>query len=256
MSGILHKVKEAVTHHHHHDTSHKSDKAHAQNPTTTQTQGPHSSNAANKADPRVDSDLDGRGVNPTTTISSGPYLHGAVSPNDKPTYNRAWTGDSDGISPRTSTVNTNANAYDAPRTDDPSTGPAPSTAGPHSSNVANKADPRVDSDLSSAKAKEDTSRFYNEVRQGSIGGAGIIHASGSNGPTTTKTFDPHASLPSGGAPQIHSSSAAGSSYNTPGSGRASHTAGPHDSDVANKMDPRVDSDLDGSRTMGAQRDGY
>lgn len=263
MSGILHKVKEAVTHHHHHDTSHKGNKAHGENPTASQTQGPHSSNVANKADPRVDSDLDGRGANPTTTTSSGPYRHGAVSPNDKPTYNRAWTGDSDGISPRTSTVNTNTNVYDAPATQDHSTGPASSTAGPHSSNVVNKADPRVDSNLSSAKAKEDTSRFYDEVHKGSIGGAGIIHASGSNGPTTTKTFDPHACLPGGtsgdahaAAPQIHSSSAAGSSYNTPGSGSASHTAGPHDSDVANKMDPRVDSDLDGSRSVGAQREGY
>src|SRR5690606_18954192 len=38
--------------------------------------GPHSSNAANKLDPRVDSDRDGRGIGNTTGgISSGPH-HG------------------------------------------------------------------------------------------------------------------------------------------------------------------------------------
>ncbi|PGH09865.1 hypothetical protein AJ79_05591 [Helicocarpus griseus UAMH5409] len=35
-----------------------------------------------------------------------------------------------------------------------------------------------------------------------------------------------------------------------GTGTASRTAGPHDSNVANKLDPRVDSDRDGSRTIG------
>ncbi|KIV79768.1 hypothetical protein PV11_07312 [Exophiala sideris] len=33
-------------------------------------------------------------------------------------------------------------------------------------------------------------------------------------------------------------------------GPARNTAGPHRSNVANKLDPRVDSDLDGSRTIG------
>ncbi|PLB44773.1 hypothetical protein P170DRAFT_440019 [Aspergillus steynii IBT 23096] len=219
MSGILHKVKEAVTHHgHHHETPNKShaeptNQTYNQTPTTTHT--------------------DGYGANTTT---SGPYLHG----DEKPTYN-APMGD-DGISPRTSTVNTSQ----------------PQNTGDKPSNVANKADPRGDNDKANAKAKDDISRFYDEVRQGSIGGAGVIHASGSNGPTTTKTFDPQASLGKGGGAQVHSSSAAGSSYNTnaPGSGSASQTTGPHGSDVANKVDPRVDSDLDGSRTVGAQRDGY
>jgi hypothetical protein len=36
--------------------------------------------------------------------------------------------------------------------------------------------------------------------------------------------------------------------NTVGSGTT--TAGPHGSNLANKADPRVDSDLDGSRTVG------
>ncbi|KAL8753277.1 MAG: hypothetical protein Q9199_005166 [Rusavskia elegans] len=34
------------------------------------------------------------------------------------------------------------------------------------------------------------------------------------------------------------------------------TSGPHGSNMGNKMDPRVDSDRDGSRNMGARDDGY
>jgi hypothetical protein len=34
-----------------------------------------------------------------------------------------------------------------------------------------------------------------------------------------------------------------------------HTAGPHNSDMANRLDPRVDSDLDGSKTLGGNRTG-
>lgn len=249
MSGILHKVKEAVAHHgHHQEASNKphtepSNHTYTQPPTNTHNTVPHPSNA----------DSHGASTTTSTSSSSGPYLH-----DEKPTFNSPFPGD-DGISPRTSTVNT---TNTAPATHDHTTGPAPSTAGPHSSNTANKADPRVDSDMSSfnanvnPRAKEDidTARFYNEVRQGSIGGAGVIHASGSNGPTTTKTFDPHAVLGSsgGGAP----AAPAGSSYNAPGTGTGGGRVGPHGSDIANKMDPRVDSDMDGSRTVGAQRGGY
>ena len=86
------------------------------------------------------------------------------------------------------------------------------TAGPHDSNVANKMDPRVDSDLDGRGN-----------RHGAATGAsaGIMGASGS-----------HA---------------------TAGSGTAQNTDGPHNSDMANKMDPRVDSDRDGSKTLGGNR---
>jgi flagellar biosynthesis GTPase FlhF len=43
---------------------------------------------------------------------------------------------------------------------------------------------------------------------------------------------------------------AAQSYPTDTVGSASSTAGPHQSDLLNKADPRVDSDLDGSRTAG------
>jgi hypothetical protein len=34
---------------------------------------------------------------------------------------------------------------------------------------------------------------------------------------------------------------------------APNTAGPHKSDLLNKLDPRVDSDLDGSKTYGGDK---
>ncbi|KAK2020966.1 hypothetical protein LX32DRAFT_632336, partial [Colletotrichum zoysiae] len=40
---------------------------------------------------------------------------------------------------------------------------------------------------------------------------------------------------------------------THGTGPAPNTAGPHKSDALNKADPRVDSDLDGSKTVGGNK---
>ncbi|KAK1975742.1 hypothetical protein LZ30DRAFT_604962, partial [Colletotrichum cereale] len=40
---------------------------------------------------------------------------------------------------------------------------------------------------------------------------------------------------------------------THGTGPAPNTAGPHKSDALNKVDPRVDSDLDGSKTVGGNK---
>lgn len=48
----------------------------------------------------------------------------------------------------------------------------------------------------------------------------------------------------------------GDSYNssaTPGTGKAGQTAGPHNSNLMNKLDPRVDSDMDGSKTYGGNK---
>jgi hypothetical protein len=46
---------------------------------------------------------------------------------------------------------------------------------------------------------------------------------------------------------------ASGSHATPGSGTAQNTAGPHNSDTMNKLDPRVDADMDGSKTVGGNR---
>jgi len=53
----------------------------------------------------------------------------------------------------------------------------------------------------------------------------------------------------GGALGGHSSHHTG----TTGTGVGSTNAGPHNSNLENKLDPRVDSDLDGSRGVGSNR---
>jgi len=87
-------------------------------------------------------------------------------------------------------------------------GPASNTAGPHASNLANKLDPRVDSNLDGSTT---------------IGNFGSAHTAGAG-------------------------TGVGAASAT--AGPASNTAGLHSSNLANKLDPTVDSDLDGSATIG------
>lgn len=120
--------------------------------------------------------------------------------------------------------------------------------GPHSSNVANNADPRVTGDPGP----------YGTAGGVTAGGARDIPSSSTNaGPhdsNVANKLDPrvdsdrdnrarHQALGSDHAPT-------GTSYATPGTGHAQQTAGPHNSNLVNKLDPRVDSDLDNSRTVG------
>ncbi|TGO80789.1 hypothetical protein BELL_0001g00510 [Botrytis elliptica] len=131
------------------------------------TAGPHTSNLANKADPRVDSDL---------------------SKQQNHHYGRdaAVAGAVGGA------------AYEANKHHHNS---ANTTAGPHSSNIENKVDPRVDSDRSREQ--------HHYGRDAALaGGAG----------TAAYEADKH-------------------HHNT-----AHTTAGPHSSNLENKVDPRVDSD--------------
>jgi len=200
MSHFLHKVKEAVT----------GDK-HSDNPSSTNA-GPQSSNVANKADPRVDSDHDNRGAY-GSSYDSGSKTYGSESTNygphesnlankldprvDSDRDNRGATGV---YGPSTSYGSESNTGYGSSNT----YGSGSTNYSPHDSNIANKLDPRIDSDQD------------NRARHQNFGG----DAFGS------------------------------SSYNTPGSGNARRTAGPHNSDIANKLDPRVDSNLDNSRHFG------
>ena len=86
------------------------------------------------------------------------------------------------------------------------------TSGPHSSNLENKMDPRVDSD-------RDGSRNMGAA------GTGTGYGSGTTG--------------------------TGYGSGNTGTGTGYGSSGPHSSNLENKMDPRVDSDRDGSRNMGA-----
>lgn len=109
--------------------------------------------------------------------------------------------------------------------------PRSTNVGPHSSNIGNKADPRIDSDLDGG-------------RSGGLGTSGAGHT----GHTGYGQGTTGAGIGSTGT---HGATGAGySSSATPGSGNTGKTAGPHNSDLLNKLDPRVDSDLDGSKTVG------
>ncbi|KAL2186530.1 hypothetical protein L209DRAFT_772975 [Thermothelomyces heterothallicus CBS 203.75] len=91
------------------------------------------------------------------------------------------------------------------------------TYGPHSSRLANALDPRVDSDLDSTRA-----------------GAGLGAGVGLAG----------RSQPAGAVGSL-----GGGTTGTAGTADVTHTAGPHKSDLMNKLDPRVDS------TTGAWKGG-
>ncbi|KAI4238384.1 MAG: hypothetical protein L6R40_005746 [Gallowayella cf. fulva] len=192
--------------------------------------GPHSSNLANKADPRVDSDLDSsRGTTGSGLTGSGTGHHGHhggvtgkvddlvhggehhtetanrldphVSGGRGPLEHTSVGGSGSGLGSSTATHGTGSTG---------GYGSSNTTAGPHSSNLANKADPRVDSD-------RDGSRGYGS----STGQSGVTGGYGSSAGTTA------------------------------GYGSSDTTAGPHSSNLANKADPRVDSDRDGSRGYGS-----
>lgn len=98
------------------------------------------------------------------------------------------------------------------------TGNAAVNAGPHNSNLANKVDPRVDSDL-------DGSRNAGLARTGPGGVNNTYNGTGTG----------------------FNNSGAGTAR---AGGVATTTTGPHNSNLLNKLDPRVDSDRDGSTNAG------
>ncbi|ODA80275.1 hypothetical protein RJ55_03233 [Drechmeria coniospora] len=244
--------------------------------------GPHSSKLVNKVDPRVDSDLDGSrtlGAN-TTAAHSTTAGHNA-------------TGMVSGAAGH-------AVMEDANRGFD---GPASKTDGPHSSNMANKLDPRVDSDRDHSKnlganpsgsATTDTTTDTTKKPASGTGGqhafftgaippgTGLIGTTGTHNqgaPEGTyghhnsrlaNVADPRIDSDAGGSHDMgsntHSTMAGvagthgstgthtgptGTRHDAPGP--APNTAGPHKSDMMNKLDPRVDSDLDGSKTIGGDK---
>ncbi|KAL8647948.1 MAG: hypothetical protein Q9226_006216, partial [Calogaya cf. arnoldii] len=101
-----------------------------------------------------------------------------------------------------------------------------SGVGPHSSSMANKADPRVDSDLDGSRGLG--GRDTSGITGGAMGSTLPDRTAGN----TVSTYDTGRSFPLGGVT----------------SGTA--TSGPHSSNLANKTDPRVDDDRDGSRGVG------
>jgi hypothetical protein len=144
------------------------------------------------------------------------------------------------------------------------------TSGPHSSDLSNRADPRVDSDnsrlgssntsgLGSSGALGSESTGYGSSNTG-LGSSGALGSS-STGYGSSTTSGPHSSsLANQADPRIDSDNSRLGSSNTSGLGSSSTgygssstTSGPHSSNLANKADPRVDSDnsrLGSSSTSG------
>ncbi|KAF9885515.1 hypothetical protein FE257_012842 [Aspergillus nanangensis] len=235
MTNLINKVKEAIKPSHHGDHSSSSHASTTYDSPQSSNHGPHDSNIINKTDPRVDSDRDHL---TSTTSTTG--------------HNSTMTGHDNTMAGHDNTMTGHHNTTTVPS----STMTGHETI-PHSSTTTTHASPKENNstfgdfgnfsnDINSRTANrshDNTSsefgqgRFDGDVHKASIGGYGVIEGvSGSKGPTTTKRFE---------MAQQTGSAGPGSSYNS------RTTAGPHDSNLANKMDPRVDSDLDGSMTVGS-----
>ncbi|TPX16933.1 uncharacterized protein E0L32_003495 [Thyridium curvatum] len=190
--------------------------------------GPHSSRMANAADPRVDSDRDHRAA-PGGTFGgqTGGYTTGGNTHSMGTTAPHAHTGVGTTGMTGTHGAGTTTTGYNDPE----------GVHGPHSSRMANAADPRVDSDRDHRAAPGSTVGG----QTGAYTTGGNTHSTGTTGMTGT-----HAHTGAG------TTGMTGGAYST-GPGPAPNTAGPHKSDMLNKMDPRVDSNLDGSKTMGGNK---
>lgn len=269
MSGLVNKVKDAL----------HSDKSSSTTSQPEGTHGHHNSRVANAADPRIDSDRDHRAAHTTTTHGTVGGLHEsstAAYGTHEPGY--ASRGTHEGA--YSNTIGDNNRGL---------SGPASNTDGPHKSNLMNKADPRVDSDRDYSRnmgANPDRNADLGRNTHTTTSGTTHSNTLGSTGPThhtTTAgsglhssgapegTYGPHSGRVANAAdPRVDSdrdhrgtSGHAFGSTNTTGrnvglentyaSGPASNTAGPHKSDMMNKVDPRVDSDLDGSKTYGGNK---
>lgn len=203
MSGLINKVKEAVH-------SDKKDNHATDNPKSTNA-GPHGSNMMNSADPRVDSDRD----------------------------NLRTTGTTGGLGGHGTTGTTGA-GYG-------STGH--SNAGPHQSNMMNSADPRVDSDrdgrgFGQGHAGTTGTGMTGGAGYGSTGTSGI-GSHGSSGIGSTGTHGAHGTHGTTGTTGMGTTGG----YGGPGNPQSGN-AGPHGSNMANKADPRIDSDMVNHQYLG------
>ncbi|KAF2626041.1 hypothetical protein BU25DRAFT_459988 [Macroventuria anomochaeta] len=240
--------------------------------------GPHDSRLANKADPRVDSDRYGTAGN---TSGAGGYGAGQ--------YGSTGTHTGSGLTGH-NTTGSGLTGSHGTHTGSGLTGGAPHTGshtgshigsdptGPHNTHLANQADPRVDSDRYGAAGNTAGAGGYGAGQYGSTGthtGSGLTgHNTTGSGLTGSHGYSdpsgPHDSrLGNKADPRVDSDryGGQGNTYGTTqgsgltgtnhpghvGNNKADQTAGPHGSNVLNKLDPRVDSDLDGSKTTGGDR---
>jgi len=272
MSNIIKKAEEALTGHH-------NDSAGGSN------NGPHNSKLANKLDPRVDSDRDNRARHEVMGGTAGP--HSSNVANNQIGTTGAHGGSIDPynpnvVDPRVDSVGAdNLTRHPGPRGGAYGpTGVSSTTtnAGPHGSNLANKIDPRVDSDIDNRARHQDMggaagphgSNIANKIdprvdsdrdnRAAQFGSPGNyqIGTTGAHGggidpynPNVANKLDPRVD-PVGADNLTRHPGPRGGAYEPTGASSTTTNAGPHGSKLVNKLDPRVDSELD-NRNAGVQR---
>ena len=224
------------------------------------TAGPHHSTLANRTDPRVDSDRDGSrtlgspggasSTTPTTGLTHGHHneiaalgeagtLGAGLASHEHQTHHQSDAthsgpaAKSDHIGP--SHVTGLPSEKDAFSDFSPGTDLRTHYHMTHENLLINRLDPTAhESQLSSSSGggvirsgTNDHDRHHHPGRDTAVG-AGIGAVVG-GGVAASSPRDPQ----------------------DPSTGPASSTVGPHKSNLLNKLDPRVDSDLDGSRTFGS-----
>jgi hypothetical protein len=194
--------------------------------------GPHDSNLKNIADPTVDSDRDGsRTIGNTTGASSNGAGHhygrdaaalGTAGAVGEGIHHHRENERGLGTNPSAGYGTTGSNVR----------------SGPHDSNLKNIADPTVDSDRDGSRTVGNTSNsgHHYDRDAAALGTAGAVGEGVHHHHKNERELgaDPSANYGTTG-------------YGTTGSNVRS---GPHDSNLKNIADPTVDSDRDGSRTVG------
>jgi hypothetical protein len=197
---------------------------------STTGQPQHSSNLANKIDPRVDS---------STTYGSG-NTSGLTG-----TTGTSHNHGTSGLTGTTGNSGLTGNEYGSSTTGQPQ----------HSSNLANKVDPRVDSSTTYGAGQTNTASTLGGT--GDRGGLSNSTNAGPHNSNMANKMDPRVDSDLDSTGNRHGASHGGilgsGTHATAGSGTAQNTQGPHNSDLMNKLDPRVDADADGSRTYGGNK---
>ncbi|KAL8985054.1 MAG: hypothetical protein Q9205_001145 [Flavoplaca limonia] len=235
----------------------------------TSTSGPHDSNLANKADPRVDSDRDGsHGVGGTSGFGSGTgAIPGSAHQGDLSQSGLGGSsGGNTGVATGAATGVPLPKGYgeeswshdhlkhgheyggDPCENEPPAPGAVHFVPGPHSLETTNRLDPHVGGGASGGleHATVDSSSYAGDRQTGS----GALASGAGMGTSGVGAYESKRDTPSASTTQPSTSAAGVGSYDssrgTPSTSdtqKSKTTAGPHKSDLLNKADPRVDSDL-------------
>jgi hypothetical protein len=224
---------------------------------STGREGPHSSDLANKADPRIDSDRSGTTLGNTAGDVGGSGREGVAGPHGNRIMNAADPRvDSDRDASRTvgstgaGTTGTHGTTGSGLTGSHGTTGSG--LTGSHGTTGT------TGSGLTSGASAATGAHTGAHGAHGTSTGTGAT--SGSTYNSSAGSHGPHGKVGNIADPRVDSDrdhrgapGGAGTSHLGSGPGPASNTAGPHKSDMMNKADPRVDSDLDGSKTVGGNK---